>query len=71
MRPLVDRNLPVSQLRITLNNGQSATLEVNDDTKVSDLHTWVMSVCPVGYNTYQLVSGYPPMGLVNPEATVR
>lgn len=43
---------------------------MNLQTRVADLHTWVLSVSAVSHDKYQLVSGYPPMALVDPQATV-
>ena len=70
IRPILDPSLPKMNVRITLNTGANAMLEVNGTTKVADLHTWVMSVSSVPYNGYQLVAGYPPVALIDPNATI-
>lgn len=68
-KPVVDESKPKTQIQFRLHNGQRATLEVNTDHKVSDLHAYVMSVAPVE-GSYTLVSGFPPKPITDTSATI-
>ena len=70
VRPAVDPKKGTTQIRITLHTGQQATLELNLDHTVAEIHTYVMSVCPT-VGSYQLMSGYPPKPLADPGMTIK
>ena len=70
VRPLVDASRPLTQIRITLYTGQQATLDLNWDHTVAEIHTFVMSVAPTA-GSYQLMSGYPPKPLADPGMTIK
>ena len=38
--------------------------------KISDIHTFIKSVNP-NVNNYQLVTGYPPTPLLDPDQTIQ
>ena len=69
VRPAVDPTKGTTQIRITLYTGQQATLDLNVNHTVADIHTYVMSVAPTA-GSYQLMSGYPPKPLADPSMTI-
>lgn len=69
-KPVVDASKPTTQIQFRFHNGQRATLEVNTDHKVSDLHNYIAVVAPVD-GSYQLINGFPPKPLTNPNATIQ
>ena len=68
-KPVVDENKPKTVIQFRFHNGQRATLDVNLDHKVSDLHTYIATVAPVD-GSYQLINGFPPKPLNDPNATI-
>ena len=68
-KPNVDQGKPVTQIQFRFHTGQRATLEVNHDHKVQDLHNYISVVAPVD-GSYQLINGFPPKPLLNPNATI-
>ena len=68
-KPVVDESKPKTQIQFRFHNGQRASLEVNMDHRVSDLHTYIMFVAPVD-GTYQLMAGFPPKPLNDANATI-
>ena len=68
-KPVVDENKPKTQIQFRFHNGQRASIDVNMDHKVSDLHTYIAFVAPVD-GSYQLMSGFPPRPLTDPNATI-
>ena len=68
-KPVVDESKPKTQIQFRFHNGQRATLDVNHDHKVQDLHNYIAVVAPVDGN-YQLINGFPPKPLNDPDATI-
>jgi len=68
-KPVVDESKPKTQIQFRFHNGQRATLDVNLDHKVQDLHNYISAVAPVDGN-YQLINGFPPKPLNDPSATI-
>lgn len=68
-KPIVDEGKPKTSIQFRFHNGQRAAIDVNTDHKVSDLHTYVKFVAPV-QGSYQLLSGFPPRPLNDPNATI-
>ena len=68
-KPVVDESKPKTQIQFRFHNGQRATLDVNLDHKVSDLHSYLSVVAPVE-GSYQLINGFPPKPLNDPNATI-
>ena len=58
----MNRDLPVTTVRVTLYTGQKASLELNLTNTVGDIFKFVNSLCSVR-TRYKLVSGYPPRPL--------
>lgn len=69
-KPVVDESKPKTQIQFRFHNGQRATLDVNHDHKVQDLHNYLKIVAPVE-GDYQLINGFPPKPLQNPSATIQ
>ena len=46
-KPVVDESKPKTQIQFRFHNGQRASIDVNMDHKVSDLHTYIAFVAPV------------------------
>ena len=68
-KPAFDPNKPKTTIRFRFHNGEGAALDVNLDTKVSELFSYVQSVAPVS-GSYTLLHGFPPKRLDDPSATV-
>lgn len=68
-KPKVDESKPKTTIQFRFHNGQRASLDVNLDHTVSDLHSYCMSVAPVD-GEYKLLAGFPPKALTDPSATI-
>ena len=68
-KPVVDESKPKTVIQFRFHNGQRATLDVNLDHKVGDLHNYIATVAPVDGN-YELINGFPPKPLNDPSATI-
>lgn len=68
-KPAFDASKPKTTIRFRFHNGDSAALDVNLDTKIDALFSYVESVAPVA-GSYRLLHGFPPKALEDPSATV-
>ena len=68
-KPAVDESKPKTQIQFRFHNGQRAALDVNHSHTVADLHAYITFVAPVE-GSYQLVAGFPPKPLNDPNATI-
>ena len=69
VRPTIDPNIERTMIKITLSTGQQTTIELNTTATVGDIHNYVRSVNP-SVSNYQLISGYPPAPLLDPQMTI-
>ena len=63
--PPVDESKPKTTIQIRFHNGEKASITLNMDRRVSDIHDYVMNAAPVN-GEYQLVFGFPPKALTDP-----
>jgi len=67
--PPLDEGKPKTTIQIRFHNGERASITINLDRKVSDIHEYVMMAAPVD-GDYQLVFGFPPKALSDPSKTI-
>lgn len=67
--PPVDESKPKTTIQIRFHNGERASITINLDRRVADIHEYVMSAAPVD-GEYQLVYGFPPKALSDPTKTI-
>ena len=67
--PPVDESKPKTTIQIRFHNGEKASITINLDRRVADIHEYVMSAAPVD-GDYQLVFGFPPKALTDPSKTI-
>lgn len=67
--PPVDEGKPKTTIQIRFHNGERASITINLDRKVADIHEYVMMAAPVD-GDYQLVFGFPPKALNDPSKTI-
>ena len=67
--PPLDEGKPKTTIQIRFHNGERASITINLDRKVSDIHEYVMMAAPVDGDC-QLVFGFPPKALSDPSKTI-
>lgn len=67
--PPVDESKPKTTLQIRFHNGEKASITMNLDRTVADIHEYLMSAAPVD-GDYQLIFGFPPKPLSDPSKTL-
>ena len=67
--PVVDESQPSTTLQIRFHNGDRQVVAFNLSHTVADIHTYLMQAAPVD-GSYQLVSGFPPKPIENPDQTI-
>ncbi|TNV87027.1 hypothetical protein FGO68_gene1593 [Halteria grandinella] len=67
--PPIDESKPKTTIQIRFHNGEKASITINTDRRVSDIHEYIMNAAPVD-GDYQLVFGFPPKPLSDPSKTI-
>jgi len=67
--PKIDHNKPITRIMIRLHDGKSEEVQVNYDTKVSDVFTYVWSLTPTA-GEFELIAGFPPKPITNVNQTI-
>jgi UBX domain-containing protein 1 len=67
--PPVDESKPKTTIQIRFHNGTKASITINLDRRVADIHDYVMNAAPVE-GEYQLIAGFPPKALTDPSKTI-
>jgi len=67
--PKVDNNKPRTRIMVRLHNGKTEEVEVNYDTQVSDVFTYVWSLTP-SVGEFELIAGFPPKPITNVNQTI-
>jgi len=67
--PKIDHNKPKTKILIRLYNGKNEEVEVNLNTKVSELFTYVWQLTS-NAGEFELIAGFPPKSLTNVNQTI-
>ncbi len=69
LSPKIDNDKPITRIMIRLHDGKSEEVQVNYDTKVSDVFTYVWSLTPHA-GEFELIAGFPPKPITNVNQTI-
>jgi len=67
--PKVDKSKPTTRIQIRLHDGKTQEIEVNLNTKVSEIFDYVWCLAPVS-GEFQLIAGFPPQPITDVNRTV-
>ena len=68
--PAYDPAQPTCMINVRFHNGQTKKITMNTESPVSLLHEFLMVAAPVD-GSYQLIAGFPPKPIEDPNQTIK